>query len=143
MTQTTLNWRIKQPTTEEIKEAERKSRYRTDERKCIYCGCEFSFGQKKQKACGLCKLLVKCQSCGEEKEYSWDMFNGKKAKRIKENVLNKENIDLTCGGSCANKVRKSHGTCPNCGHKDVKIYNSRCPYCANKELNAKRYGHKI
>ena len=34
-----------------------------------------------------------------------------------------------------NMSRHSFGTCPHCFMKDVEIYNGRCHYCANEELN--------
>ena len=31
--------------------------------------------------------------------------------------------------------RHSHSSCSFCDHEDVDIYNGRCTYCANRELN--------
>ena len=131
-----VNWRIEQPIQEQLDHMRETSFYKCNTPKtCIYCGCTFYYGQRQKIACGLCKLYIKCAFCGKEKYQKWTNFSGQALTKIRKAFEKHTSIKFYCSKSCDNMSRFEYGTCPNCGYEGVKIYNSRCPYCANKELN--------
>ena len=129
------NWAIIKPSEKELQDYGKDFYYHSKEKKCYLCNSKFDYGQSNKIMCDCCKLIVICETCHKIFEYKWDC-SGTTKKFIISELLNKRGLYLKCSKSCSNKSRKSHGTCPNCHHEDVDIYNGRCTYCANKELNS-------
>lgn len=132
------NWAIIKPTNDELENEDKNSHYHSIEKECILCHSKFSYGQTKKILCGCCKIITQCINNNCNKVFEIDLMNysGSKQKEIIDSLKNNKKIFISCSKSCSNMVRVSHGICPTCGSEDVDIYNKRCTYCANKELNA-------
>ena len=131
-----LNYKILKPNDNQLKYENKNNCYHSLEKICLICGSKFSYGQRNKIICGLCKLIVECKICKEKFEYNWNNHSGSANKFIIESIKNNEDLNIYCSYSCSNKARHSIGICPNCGKENVNIYNGRCDYCTNKELNA-------
>ena len=133
------NWKIIKPTNEEQKKISKSSFYHSVEKTCLLCGSKFDYGQKSKVICDGCKIITKCIACNKEVTIDNDRlknYSGTKQKSIIEAIINGLDLQIMCNKSCSNTSRYDFGTCPNCKTENVKIYNSRCSYCANKELNS-------
>ena len=129
------NWVIIKPTQEELNIANKNALYHSKEKECILCHSKFSFGQTQKIICGECKLIAISEGSGEAFEFLWNC-SGTKRKLIINSIIDNGELHLNNGYSDGNMSRHKIGDCPNCGAKNVKIYNSRCTYCSNKELNS-------
>ena len=132
------NWILIKATEEDIKNNDVNQYYHSKDKTCILCGSIFKYGQSQKVLCDCCKIITECfaDDCKKIFEVNLSRYAGTKQREIIKAIQNREMITLSCSKSCGNKIRKSHGTCPNCHHEDVDIYNGRCTYCANKELNS-------
>ena len=129
------NFIIIQPTEQEQNEISIKSIYHSKEKNCIVCNSKFDYGQSRKIICNVCKIYTKCTICNKVFELNLNNYSGTKQKIIIDSIINSKKLYITCSKSCSNMNRFSFGTCPNCLHENVKIYNNRCEYCFNKELN--------
>ena len=113
-----------------------KQYYHTEPRECLLCNMKFDHFQSKTKYCRCCKIFVDCPGCNKKFELIGKNYSGSAWNSILGAIEKGEEIKIYCTKSCSNINRRDFGTCPNCKHENVYIYNSRCTYCANKELNA-------
>ena len=130
------NWIILQPNEQEQKIESKKQIYHSTERKCLLCKTNFDYGQTRKIICNCCKIFSVCLSCDKIFEINFNNYSGTKRKLLIDNILNNKSIEISCGYSCSNLNRKKFGKCPYCGKENVDIYNGRCSFCANKELNS-------
>ena len=130
------NWEVIPPSELELKEFSEKQYYHTEPRKCLLCNMEFDHFQSKTKYCRCCKIFINCPGCNKHFELIGKNYSGSAWSSILDAIEKGEEIKIYCTKSCSNMNRHDFGTCPNCKHENVDIYNSRCTYCANKELNS-------
>lgn len=130
------NWEVQPPSKLELKEFSDKQYYHTEPRECLLCNMKFDHFQSKTKYCRCCKIFINCPGCNKKFELIGKNYSGSAWNSILGAIEKGEEIKIYCTKSCSNINRRDFGTCPNCKHENVDIYNSRCAYCANKELNA-------
>lgn len=129
------NWEVIPPSQLELSKYSAVQHYHTTLRPCFLCNTIFDHYQRTAKTCGCCKILVNCIGCGTKYEIIKENYSGRAWNSILGAIEEGEEIKIYCTKSCSNMNRHDFGTCPNCKHENVKLYNSRCTYCANKELN--------
>ena len=130
------NWEVIPPSQLELSEYSAVQHYHTTPRPCFLCNTIFDHCQRTAKICGCCKILVNCVGCGIQYEIIKENYSGRAWNSVLAAMENGDKIEIYCTKSCSNMNRHDFGTCPNCKHENVKLYNSRCTYCANRELNA-------
>ena len=105
------------PTKEELDIAAEQAFYKSTNLKvCIFCGSNYSYGQRQSKFCGLCKIKYSCPVCKKEviKTINDKELPNRKMllQKIKENKL--EEYFRYCSYKCSSKSRTLPGICIKC-----------------------------
>ena len=139
------NWKVLQPTKDELDEAIKYNYYRTNEAKtCYLCGVKFFHGRSNARLCNCHKILVNCKQCGKEFELNLQNLSGTSTNRMIQSIKNNLEITSFCSKQCryqfVNSTEKMKNQAKQNCNKINNITISWCDICKRK-TNHNGYGN--